>query len=171
MPRIIPGDWHPGFIPDNAIIHVFAEQPTAGYDPAGVRLQNGTTRRLLCDCHVQPLITDNLGVPLDLGRSRRLASHAQRVALAARDQGCTFPGCPAPANWTQAHHLDHWIDGGRTDIDNLASDCGHHHDVVHRPGWRQHLTPDGWTWFESPSGERFWGQRDGKQHEGPLPAC
>ncbi|MEO9220325.1 MAG: DUF222 domain-containing protein [Mycobacteriaceae bacterium] len=36
------------------------------------------------------------GQPLPLGRGARLASTAQRLALYARDQGCTRPGCDMP---------------------------------------------------------------------------
>ncbi|WP_242419678.1 HNH endonuclease signature motif containing protein, partial [Frankia sp. CpI1-P] len=31
-----------------------------------------------------------------------------RRALAARDRGCTFPGCDRPPSWCEAHHVIHW---------------------------------------------------------------
>jgi hypothetical protein len=33
------------------------------------------------------------------------------------------------------HHIVPWKPGGRTDLDNLALLCKHHHGVVHRNGW------------------------------------
>jgi len=48
---------------------------------------------------------DTDGQPLHLGRGARLASAAQRLALYARDRGCTRPGCDIPAQWTQVQHL------------------------------------------------------------------
>jgi hypothetical protein len=36
------------------------------------------------------------------------------------------------AAWTDAHHLVHWLDGGRSDISNAALLCRAHHTVVHR---------------------------------------
>ncbi|WP_411815722.1 DUF222 domain-containing protein [Gordonia sp. SND2] len=38
------------------------------------------------------------------GRGARFASKAQRLALFARDRGCTAPGCDRPFAQTQAHH-------------------------------------------------------------------
>jgi hypothetical protein len=36
------------------------------------------------------------------------------VALTARDQGCTFPGCDQPPEHCQRHHITAWADGGAT---------------------------------------------------------
>jgi len=41
---------------------------------------------------------------LYLGRGKRLASKAQRLAMFARDRGCTAPECDVPFSRTQAHH-------------------------------------------------------------------
>jgi hypothetical protein len=38
------------------------------------------------------VVLNDAGGILAYGRARRLASPAQRLALIARDQGCTFPG-------------------------------------------------------------------------------
>ncbi len=57
---------------------------------------------------------------------------AQLKALWLRDKHCTFPGCEAPAHWTDAHHLTHWLDGGPTNLNNAALLCGRHHTIVHR---------------------------------------
>jgi hypothetical protein len=81
--------------------------------------------------------------PLDLGRSTRVISPAQRSALAVRDRGCVFPGCDRPLAWCDAHHLWHWIDGGPTDLANLALLCRAHHRTVHEGGWQLTRGPDG----------------------------
>ena len=39
------------------------------------------------------------GVPLRLGRTRRIASLGQTAALIARDHGCSFPGCDTAPEW------------------------------------------------------------------------
>ncbi|SHG21328.1 protein of unknown function [Jatrophihabitans endophyticus] len=67
--------------------------------------------------------------------ARRLFSGAQRLAMAARDGGCTFPGCPVPAAWCQAHHLLDHADGGPTTTGNGALVCGHDHRVRVAQGW------------------------------------
>jgi hypothetical protein len=55
--------------------------------------------------------------------------------LNQRDRGCVFPDCDAPIGWTQAHHLIHWADGGKTDLDNLILVCHRHHHLLHEGGW------------------------------------
>jgi hypothetical protein len=81
--------------------------------------------------------------PLDLGRSTRVVTPAQRQALAVRDGGCVFPGCSRPLAWCEGHHVRHWLDGGPTDLDNLALVCRAHHRAVHEGGWRLIRGPDG----------------------------
>jgi Domain of unknown function (DUF222)/HNH endonuclease len=82
-------------------------------------------------------------MPLNLGRSTRVVSAAQRSALAVRDGGCVFPGCSRPLAWCEAHHVWHWLDGGPTDLDNLALVCRAHHRAIHEGGWRLIRGPDG----------------------------
>jgi hypothetical protein len=60
---------------------------------------------------------------LTVGRASRVVQPAQRSALAVRDGGCVFPGCDRPLAWCEAHHLLSWLDGGRTDLANLAMVC------------------------------------------------
>jgi Domain of unknown function (DUF222)/HNH endonuclease len=76
--------------------------------------------------------------PLDLGRTARVVSAAQRNALALRDGGCAFPGCDRPLAWCEAHHLRHWLAGGPTDLANLVLLCRTHHRAVHEGGRRIH---------------------------------
>ncbi|WP_237669876.1 DUF222 domain-containing protein, partial [Rhodococcus sp. BS-15] len=56
---------------------------------------------LTCDADLTPVIVDHHGVPLALGRSTRLASDDQRIALTIRDRCCVM--CGRPAQWCQAH--------------------------------------------------------------------
>lgn len=83
-------------------------------------------------------VLDGDGMPLYLGRSRRLANSAQRLALIARDKGCTRPGCDAPASMCAVHHIVDWADGGLTDLNNLALACDHCHALVNdsADGWK-----------------------------------
>jgi hypothetical protein len=81
--------------------------------------------------------------PLEVGRTSRVVSAAQRNALVVRDRGCAFPGCDRPPGWCEAHHLVHWLHGGPTDLENLALVCRAHHRAVHEGGWRLHRGPDG----------------------------
>lgn len=76
------------------------------------------------------------GSALDLFRTRRVASPAQRIMLIARDGGCTKPGCPVPAYGTQVHHAARdWAEGGQTNINELALACGPDNRSVGPDGW------------------------------------
>ncbi|MET9258790.1 DUF222 domain-containing protein [Amycolatopsis sp. NPDC004079] len=107
-------------------------------------------RRILCDAKVYPAVLGTEGQVLDLGRSARTATNAQRRALAIRDRGCTFPGCDRSPKWTTPHHIVHWANGGATDLDNLASCCERHHRLLHHSGW-QILLRDGVVYWIPPS--------------------
>jgi hypothetical protein len=104
---------------------------TGGVD-AGTVLAPETVRRIACDAAVLPVVLGGHSEVLDWGHSRRLFSAAQAKRLWLRDGGCSFPQCTVPAQWTDAHHLVHWADGGPTDLGNAALLCGHHHTVVHQ---------------------------------------
>lgn len=67
------------------------------------------------------------GVPLNLLRTSRTASIAQRVALLAIQGVCAWTGCTAPITECEAHHILAWIQGGGTDIANLTALCREHH--------------------------------------------
>ena len=94
-------------------------------------LAPSVVRRLACDADVVPVVLGADGEVVDLGRATRLFTRGQRRVLWHRDGQCTFPGCTAPAAWTQAHHLVHWTDGGPSDLTNAALLCQRHHTLVH----------------------------------------
>jgi hypothetical protein len=109
-----------------------------------------TARRIACDAGVSRVITDGPSQVLDLGRRTRIVSAAQRRALAVRDRGCRFPGCDRPPQWTDAHHIVHWVDGGPTDLDNLVLLCRAHHRSCHEEGWTVSRGADGVATFLPP---------------------
>jgi hypothetical protein len=78
-------------------------------------------------------------VVLHLGRARRTATAGQRLALAARDGGCSFPACDRPPDWCESHHVTPWTDGGPTDVNNLTLVCGFHHREHAKRGWAVYM--------------------------------
>ena len=80
-------------------------------------------------------VTESTGQILHLGRTKRIASRAQTIALYARDRGCSFPGCDTPPEWCERHHILAWADGGTTDLDNLTLLCAYHHHNFLAKGW------------------------------------
>jgi hypothetical protein len=130
-----------------------------GHDAGLARLDGGCiaepvtpalARRIACDAGIIPAVLGGASEVLDLGRERRLASPAQRRALALRDNGCAFPACDRPPPWTDAH-LKSWAQGGPTDVDNLVLLCGPHHDLVHHAGWTITLGTDRRPRFRPPT--------------------
>src|SRR5579859_1973426 len=88
---------------------------------------------------------------IEVGRATRVVSAPTRRALRARDQGCRWPGCDRPVEWTSPHHIRFWTrQGGPTNLANLVSVCHFHHRQVHEGGWKvvkvgrelQFLPPD-----------------------------
>lgn len=90
-------------------------------------------RRLACQARILPAVLGGRSEVLDLGRSRRLFTKAQRTALTLRQRTCAFEGCDVPIEWCEAHHLDPWSSGGRTDLANSVGCCSRHHHVIHDP--------------------------------------
>ncbi len=95
-----------------------------------------TADRHGCSSGVVPIVIDARGDVVALGRETRLYTRRQRVALAARDGGCRFPGCERPPSWTEAHHIIPWSEGGATDVADGVLLCRHHHLLLHNNGWR-----------------------------------
>jgi hypothetical protein len=100
----------------------------------GSQLTSDQLLRIADEADIWPTIIDRNGVPLALGRTRRLASPGQTMALIARDAGCSFPGCTHPPQWCDRHHILDWILGGLTDLDNLTLLCRYHHTTSCRKG-------------------------------------
>ncbi|MCB1848127.1 MAG: HNH endonuclease, partial [Halieaceae bacterium] len=90
-----------------------------------------TARRLSCDASVVTVLEDEQGRVLNIGRRSRTVPPAMGRALAIRDRTCRFPGC-CEARYVDAHHIQHWADGGATSLDNLVTLCRYHHRQLHR---------------------------------------
>jgi hypothetical protein len=86
--------------------------------------------KFACDGIIQPVWEED-GVPVSVGRKRRIAPDRTRRLIEDRDRGCVFPGCTA-TRFLEVHHLDHWKDGGNTDLNRQVCLCPHHHDAHHR---------------------------------------
>jgi hypothetical protein len=152
--RILHSDTLPdcGGTPVTLIIHSTPEQITQHDGLAttehGARIDPELMLRLTDEADTYLTFTDITG-QLHLGRNSRLARPALRRALAARDGGCTFPDCEAPASWCQAHHIKAWQSGGATDINNLTLVCGYHHREHERQGWTCQIK-DNVAWWTPP---------------------
>ena len=138
-------------------VMVHLDQDVLGPDGAlagtlddGTRIPAETLRRVACDCGV--VAVGNESGALNIGRRTRTIPPAIRRALALRDHGCRFPGC-THTRFLHGHHIQHWLHGGETSVDNLATLCAAHHHLVHEGGWSVARTAEGELLFKSPKGK------------------
>ena len=110
-------------------------------------------RRLACDAKVLVSADGPDGQSLSLGRTRRDPTDAQRIEIRRRDKGCRFPGC-THTEFTDVHHVVHWVDNGPTNLDNLVELCDQHHRCVHEMGWKMSGDANVELTFRSPTGRR-----------------
>jgi hypothetical protein len=109
---------------------LLAAQATALLDD-GSRMSAGQARRLACEAGIIPVVLGTKSRPLDLGRTARLFTKVQRIALGLRDGGCTARGCETSASGCHAHHDDPWSRRGVTDLANGRLLCPRHHRLAH----------------------------------------
>jgi hypothetical protein len=108
-------------------------------------------RRLACDARIIVSGDDAEGRSIQQGGARRHPTPAQRLEIRRRDKGCRFPGCTF-TEFTDVHHVEHWTNGGRTDIPNLVTLCDQHHRAVHELGWKMSGDANELLSFRSPTG-------------------
>ncbi len=109
----------------------------------GEPLSASAVRRLACDAQIVPVVLGANSEVLDLGRTRRLFSPAQRKALRLRDQECRAEHCSIRATWCEAHHRKPWSQGGHTDLDDGVLLCNFHHHRAHDPRYETTTLPTG----------------------------
>ena len=118
---------------DAYVVNMFvdADRPeTPTWLHLGPMLDAGTRRLHTCDGSVRALLREK-GRLVAKGRTTRTVTDTLRAAVIERDGGCRYPLCTND-RWLDAHHLQHWEDGGRTDPDNLVCLCRAHHRAHHR---------------------------------------
>jgi len=120
-----------------------------------------TSRRLSCDAGLVHWHETSGGEPLSVGRKTRTIPPAIRRALTRRDGGCRFPGCTA-TRFVDAHHVQHWADGGETRMANLVLLCRRHHRLVHEGGFGIETHPAGVFVFSLPNGKAIPNTADGR---------
>lgn len=130
-----------------------------GFGPIGPELFT----QLGCDADLTAVLTDGTTAGptpqadvLNVGRTQRLATPKQRIAVLVRQGGtCAAPGCRHRV--AELHHTTWWSRGGRTDLDGLVGLCGRCHAAVHAS--KLHVEPDGHRGFVFRRGEGTAGVR------------
>jgi hypothetical protein len=122
-----------------------------GVTSEGMLVDATAMSTLSCDSVVQAVLTNGSQV-LRLGRTERTAKSWQRRAIIARDRHCRAPGCRTKPKYCDVHHVDHWVNGGKTDVDRMVLLCGTHHREFHKPGYQMEFAEDGEFTVHSPKG-------------------
>jgi uncharacterized protein DUF222/HNH endonuclease len=133
------------------IIRASVETLIDAPDAPGGELDGGTivpaetVRRIACDAAISRILGKG-ELDAEITRASRSTPPATRRALAARDRGCVAEHCNRPPQWTDSHHVKHWIDQGPTTMGNLVLLCRPHHRKIHEEGWGlQRLTTGRWA--------------------------
>jgi hypothetical protein len=150
---------------DRFTVHVHTDMETLKQDGTGgaAQVEDGgtiaaeTARRVSCDAGLVHWLDSSSseqagGEPLNIGRKSRSIPPAIGRALKRRDGGCRFPGC-TNSHYVDAHHIQHWADGGETAMENLVLLCRHHHRIVHEGGFGIRTSTPGLIEFSDPAGE------------------
>jgi hypothetical protein len=126
-------------------------------DPARCHVDDGpaisvnTADMILCTATLSWMLHDHDGTLLDVGRRRRKPTAALRRAARERDHGrCRHPGCESRR--VDLHHIRHWINGGKTCLDNIISLCKAHHMLIHQRDYLIAPAPGGTFTFYRPDG-------------------
>jgi hypothetical protein len=150
---------------DRFTVHVHTDMETLKVDGINgqAEVEDGgtiaaeTARRVSCDAGLVHWLNSSGsdqpgGQPLSIGRKSRIIPPAIHRALRRRDGGCRFPGC-TNSHFVDAHHIQHWADGGETAMENLVLLCRHHHRLVHEGGFGLGKSIHGAIEFSNPAGE------------------
>jgi len=96
----------------------------------GPLLADTERRYLTCDATCEVWFERD-GQVIGAGRTTRQINRRLRRALEHRQPSCAVPGCGATRG-LHAHHIQHWEDGGVTELANLVLVCPYHHRLHHR---------------------------------------
>jgi len=153
---------------DRYLLNIHTDMDTLTKDGTGAEseleerghIPTETSRRMACDASVVHWHETAEGEPLSVGRKTRTIPPAIRRALKRRDGGCRFPGCSCN-RFVDAHHIQHWADGGETSMGNLVLLCRKHHRLVHEAGFGIQAGDHGLIAFTLPDGKAIPNGPDG----------
>ena len=147
----LSGSGEPGDTPSHQVlVHV---DESALHDKGGESdLPVESVRRIACDADLVEVRRDKKGNVLNLGRKHRVVSPQLKKALLARDRNCRFPGC-THEKYLDAHHVEHWADGGETSLENTLLLCDSHHRLLHEGAYTIKKNFAGDWYFRKSDGE------------------
>ncbi len=111
--------------------HLIVQVPLCGpATVAGIPLPDAMVERLRAQAKVEPVLVDQDGEPIAVGRVESTLSEKVRRVVRQRDGKCRWPGCDQRVG-LDVHHLWPSSWGGGDEIWNLATVCwSHHHQLA-----------------------------------------
>jgi hypothetical protein len=114
----------------------------ATIDGATAPISAASARRMAASGGIIPCVLGPDSDVLDWGRTKRLFTTAQKLAITERDGGCV--NCGAPPGHTKVHHIRWWArDTGPTDLANGVLLCESCHHRIHDNGYEIHIDGTG----------------------------
>ncbi|MDQ2749495.1 MAG: HNH endonuclease [Actinomycetota bacterium] len=146
---------HCGGVAATILLHMTPEHIQTGTGLVatghGIQISAAEALSLFGDARIFPVILDDTGEIKDYGPARRIYTEGQRLAMIARDHGCSFPGCTQPPSRCQSHHITDYSITRRTSVHDGTLLCGFHHREHPKLGWTcrmisgtPHWTPPRW---------------------------
>src|SRR4029079_1375849 len=96
---------------------------------AGIPIADSLLEQLRADASITPVLVDDDGAVLAIGRAAPAISEKLRRAVLLRDGRCRVPGC-GRRRGLQVHHLMPRSWHGTDEISNLACVCPAHHRLL-----------------------------------------
>ena len=125
------------------VLHLTPEQIQTGTGLVttghGAQISVPEALTLFGDARIFPVLLGNTGEILAYGSARRIFTEGQRLAMIARDLGCSFPGCTRPPALCQSHHITGYAITRRTTVADGTLLCGFHHREHDDLGWTCHM--------------------------------
>ncbi len=103
--------------------------PSGPAEVAGIPLADAVVEALRANARVEPVLVDDRGVRIAVGRQTTALSPKITRAVLLRDAHCRMPGCEL-RHGLDVHHLQPRSWGGTDDIANLAAVCRTHHALL-----------------------------------------
>ena len=96
---------------------------------AGIPIADSRLEQLRANASIEPVLVDDDGVPMAIGRRTTAISPKIGRAVLLRDGHCRIPGCER-AHGIEIHHLRPRSWGGTDEVSNLAAVCSTHHRTL-----------------------------------------
>ena len=99
---------------------------------SGSPISNDELVRSLIHGRVRSIITDNTGMPVSYGRTRRLFTGPIKAMAKLLGHRRSHPGCNIPTERCQIDHLNEYANGtGQTSLTNAGLECSNHNRYKH----------------------------------------